>query len=52
MATMNDPILSVRLDHASKKALQELAHWKRTTLSELVLGTLKNKIRKGKQLLN
>ena len=51
MASKNDPVLSVRLDQSSKKALQELAHHKRTTLSELVLGALKNKIRQGMELL-
>ncbi len=47
----NYPIISVRLHPDDKKALQELAHSKRTTLSELVVKSLKAPIRKGKELL-
>ena len=43
----NNPALSVRLNPEDKKALQELAHHKRLTVSELVLKSLKPSIRKG-----
>ena len=51
MATKNDPVLSVRLATEDKAALAELAHHKRTTISELVQSSLKAKIRQGKELL-
>ena len=47
----NYPVLSVRLNPEDKKALQELAHHKRLTVSELVLKSLKPSIRKGQELL-
>ena len=46
-----DTVLSVRMAGEDLAGLKELAYQKRTTVSELVQVSLKNKIKQGKELL-
>lgn len=47
-----DTVLSVRLTNEDLAALKELAYQKRTSVSQMVHATLKNKIKQGRELLN